>query len=279
MIDYEWFYLTTSPTFLSLTLDWLPREGMRGLGRMVVVAYDLPRRLQDNLRRACEACAPGWLDWEVRDVTEQARDIGKTIPGRFATHLDNPKPRWSLGIKQLVPLLVPAPVLYTDDDVLVVRDPAPMIEAGPFIMYNGLDHMSISPRDVRTCEQLAHCFGLPTPWDPCDYNERSVDTGVWYADEAENWLPTLRAYWRLPFLEEPDAGTNLFRINCLRWGTAWSTAHGWRLLKGLPDRRFYCRSPEKTPPRTDKCTFIHYCATSHKDEYVRRFRELLHARE
>jgi hypothetical protein len=169
--------------------------------------------------------------------------------------------------------------LYTDDDVLVCHDPT-YLGMG-WCTAHRFDKLTETQWDYDFAEEAGRAIlghGL-TPWE---FNERTVDFGVWAMPHADGWLELMKEYWSLPTVTRTKRHTNRFRLNDQRFAALYFWRNDWRRLTSVKDRRMVMHTFEKWDKRVDLCkksTFVHYGCGKHKTAVMNYIREHWDERE
>lgn len=231
-MKYDWLYLCSDPEKLELTLRYLPAEPFEHLQTMYVgwcSHLDSPERFA-ALKLAVTTWAPP--AWRVGFI--DLSPLGEYLPTPLFTYWDNGKTRWSLGMKLLLPLAFNSPFLYTDDDVIVTRDPRALLYNGGW-GSKGSFRFPSQKRGIAM--QLFDAFGISFEgMDECykEYNYHALDAGVFFSganwNEASTklWHTRLNQFSELPYIK--TLTTNNLELRCLdqRFLTMWGYQQGWR---------------------------------------------------
>ena len=255
---YDWIYLCSNPKRLELTLRLLPRTPFVDLDRMIVgYCSHLDGDVWRMLEMTASQWKPNWLNLEVHDLS----GLGAHLPDELVQYWHNSKSRWSLGVKLVLPYAVCGPYLYTDDDVIVSRDPH------DWLMYSfgSKGCFRFAGKKQGIAAQLFDAFGLR--YEPAwrHYDDNALDAGVWFQKYHDNWDERLADFAKLPYLL--DLTTNNLELRCLdqRFLTCFGIEHGW-------DRRTIgngfapCEVSERM---LNRHPFFHYKSSS-KEEWMRR---------
>lgn len=224
-MTYDWAYLCNNPRRLAITLRCLPREPFAGLCFMNICwcsHLDPTTRVLELIDTA-NTHAPDWLAWQLTDLSPLRRHL----PAGLAPYWDTGKTRWSLGMKLLLPYAFPGPYLYTDDDVVVPHDPAPLMTNS--FGSKGCFRFAGKKRAVQ--EDLLDAFNLPrtllaeqgSAW----YDAHALDAGVWFHLNPGDWKARLERFAQMPYLAALT--TRNLELRCLdqRFLTGFGLAHGW----------------------------------------------------
>jgi hypothetical protein len=269
-MNYDWVYLCSDIEKLKLTLQTLGEEPYTDLRRMILIHCDQDLAFDVEARSLTHS----WLDIEVRDITKEADALAAKLSPRFMDYYRNPRPRWALGVKMLLPMLFEPPFLYTDDDVLMPVDPHPLL-IREFATAQPLDRLPWSITAMHMTDEISQIFGFED-FDITDYNGYKVDCGTFYITDRRDWWDKLNAWWESKFVHTLKARSNDFRLQDQRFLTAWVFKYGWKRLNASDDYRPYVRPFRITTPNIERCKcthFIHYGAGLTKPEYMAHFRE------
>lgn len=243
----KWAYLCSCPRRLRLTAKfakpWLAKSKLD----WVVCVPDNALGYNEICDAAAEARA---AIFEVTDYYPEYNETHypKVYQGSMPEHL---------GYKLSLPSQLPMhwDVLYTDDDVIVQREP--VLGARPFASHIKTSRYQGIPQDeleVRTwCEALDLA-----PISVWKFNNIRTDAGIAY------WPRYTRNDYEVLCMRFFDAALalnltgNRFRMIDQRLWTMFNyMKHGTQLVS---DYKILCG---RTPSRSKK-TFIHYCAGRHK---------------
>jgi len=232
---YDWLYLCSDPRRLAITLRALPKEPLRGL-RVMQICWashlDPPERPGQLGRIADSFLAPRWLQYELTDLSP----LKGCLPERLQAYWNTGKKRWSLGMKLLMPYILEdheTPYLYTDDDVLITRDPREWIAETQY-GFGSKGCFRFDGRKRSIAEQLFTAFDVDVPvggeqaWDR--YDRHALDAGVWFNRNVigtSRWSIYLDRFARMPYLA--DLTTHNLELRCLdqRFLTCFGIRHGW----------------------------------------------------
>lgn len=289
-MTYDWFYLCSDVERLKLTLRALPPtlEGLRALHVCWASHLDpADRKAEIELTMGTHLVARPRCPipcYDTLDLTTAVRTYGRRYP-QLATYLDNAKPRWALGMKLLIPLLARGPYLYTDDDVLVTRDPHSLLEVGSF---GSKGCYRFDGKKPMIAEQLFGAFDIPTdpvvlpgvvvyhnsPWRVYDWF--ALDAGVWFDawPSFATWSDRLERLAALPYVRELT--TRNLELRCLdqRFLTCYGLAHRWT-PRSISNG--FAPPAAIRPEFFANKTFFHYKSAS-KPRWMRLIREHLDAR-
>jgi len=276
----KWLYLTNSTSKLRLTLRYLPAQPIPALGEMLItyqshVDGDMHRKLVC----AADDNAPSWLRWRVVDASPGCLEVIDQFSPAMRDYLTNPNlsNQWySLAAKIIYPMVLREPVLYTDDDVLILRDFSPLITQS-FGSYNRLCALRYNNADSVIASQLGTACGLPE-FDQFDYNEHRLDAGVWFIkdcdwDDYKNCLIRAShcAYWM-----RQKRNVHAFRMLDQRFLTVFGFKNNWQVIK----KHKYYRAAETNMlnGKFDQflnTTFAHYSFKTLKPKFQQMLEERL----
>ncbi len=276
---YTWVYMCNDPSKLQLTLRALPKEPLQELNLMWVVTDEKNKHMHQDMLRAIE-----WFPCHVTISSDEHlinyayRQLPVHPPMALRDYVDNPKPGWALGIKLLTPLFIKGPVLFTDDDVLVLKDPIELIRAGSF--GTGQHTNSYNPDSTNTYRELTafwDAIGAPGEADAYEYNDGSMDAGIWYVDgNRQDYAEKLCDFFACPLLDTFARHMGKFRTLDQRFLTLYGLIHHWRSLRTSKERIIFVQRFDAIPESAYKHVtnrdsfFVHYCASSHKSQYQKR---------
>jgi hypothetical protein len=268
---YSWVYLCSNPRRLAITLRCLPKEPFIGLQRMNIcyLSHLDPDDAGIVLYQVAQQWAPPWLNWATVDLSHYENRLPDAI---HRIYWSTGKSRWSLGVKLLFPYAFECPYLYTDDDVVVSRDPLELMTNS--FGSKGCFRFGWKKHDIA--QQLFDAFDLPhgdieTAWG--QYDARALDAGVWYQKHPDNWAGALDAFSYMPYLA--DLTTRNLELRCLdqRFVTMFGIKHGWDQVtigNGFaPPKQVTRRMLERHP-------FFHYKSQS-KEAWMTKLEEYLAA--
>jgi len=266
-VKYDWLYLCNDPAKLRLTLEFLPSlKPYEGLDHLYVgyCSHMDPADRQQELIKTLKWHAPGWLKFGTIDLSEKK---GDELPGGLYGYWSTGKTRWSLAMKLLVPFcfekdsLYDGPFLYTDDDVIVTRDPIALLGVVGW-GSKGSFRFPFTKRGIAD-ELFAafHQYGLSErPYEK--YNAHALDAGVFWSGtefSVSDWRRWLRQFAACDYIKKLT--TNNLELRCLdqRFLTMFGIVSGWRqetITNGFAPPRAI------TPPMLARRPFLHYKTSS-----------------
>lgn len=267
---YDWAYLCNNDRRLAITLRALPKEPFADLKTMHICwasHLDHPSR-PESFAMTAASLAPSWLNWKITDLSS----VADRVPSQLQTYFKNDKARWALGMKLFLPYVLGTPYLYTDDDVLVFKDPLPL-------MFNsfgskGCFHLSYGKRDIAT--QLFDAFDLQPNELPAHvhYNYGAMDAGVWFHKYPDDWRYRLECFATMPYLL--DLTTRNLELRCLdqRFLTCFGIKHGW---DAITIGNGFAPPTKLRDTFGTKQTFFHYKSSS-KERWMKLLEEWLDGR-
>lgn len=277
-MKYDWAYLCCHEKFLEMTLRHLPNEPFDGLDTMHVCYQGHQfKGLGERLELIATAFAPQWLKMDINDVSMAvwlAAEILEIDRSPFQHYYMNEKDNIALGAKLMLPIIFKGPLLFTDDDVLVLQDPKRLLD-NSFCTAHGFNRLGMTIPGVRIANNLRDVFDAERDFSVYDYNEHAVDGGIWFINnDRERWDEFMRRFWHSPCVASMKTDNTEFRCCDQRFITMYGRTYGWKRLTSTKDRRIYLTALDKQKVKFD-VPFIHYGASSHKDEYIEHFKERL----
>lgn len=275
---WTWVVPSCTPEYLELFLDYLPDEPWPWVRRLVLI---LPDPFDDRWNGVgCRLLdMPGWeeLTQTYADDTffNHPPATGDTAPGMRAY-----AERWpGLAIKVLAPLYFAGPLLIQDDDTVVLRDPAPLLELQPWGSTSGLDKFKPAAADAVLVREWDIAFGgRVSARHPHAFNSLRVDAAVTafnpdralYRDRVTKWFGWATA----DAVRGKAVGRS--RLMDQRFLSYWMIAESDGPLRGPGYRAMPTKKMQRSLPR--HATFIHYCASGVKQQYVDWLRSCLASR-
>ncbi len=269
MSDITWVITCVNQPYLELLLSWLPERPWPWVRQVLVLTRRDDPDLRRDLKETVTYARPLWpVRVETDDVYYFILD-GIDAPPALRTFFEH-----SLGVKVMVPLLVQPPMLFTDDDVVVTRDPSYIFESGLVAAsYSGLDGLTETAKDLATLESICSTFGLDV--DLKTYNAGRTDEAVWYLPsiDRDDYAARLRSYFTHPHVVSvsqdmgtaPHGHTQRFRKIGMRFMSGYVIRRGALQLRS-PNYR--ALATKETPKSVPDATFIHYCSSGQKMKYV-----------
>lgn len=274
MKSFDWVYLCNDPAKLELFMDFLPP--IRDLGIMHIVTDTRNAIMIPEFERICRGRTVMTIyrtDFNEKEITfsKMTRAQVKAIKN------------YPIFSKLTFPGSMPVKFLFTDDDIVCLKDPSDMIaEHGHIHSATGLfDKYDIDcTAHLRELKALEDVFGFEL--DAYEYNDCSCDAAIWTCDPDDSFNDLLAKFYDHPyFFDYTDAGWSS-RMNCFdqRLLTMYfSQRKGHRMFS----RREYCRWTQrfekKAPfPKTYTPMFLHYAAVKWKPQYMDWIRSELNAR-
>lgn len=274
MGDVTWVVACTSTSRLELLLRWLPEQPWPWVKKILVVTPEWGRAFQRDIEFVTDV-RPEWVI-EVRDEAEESDTLDRIgAPEPLVAYFDD-----SLGVKLMLPLTVDTPFLYTDDDVVLTRDPSSIIQNYPWASHSGLDGYTDTPKDREALDTLCEAFLTEIPLDV--FNHARTDAGVWYLPKFDLnfYLNALLRYFDSDHIRRvaadtgtaPKDHTQRFRKLDQRFLSGYMITHGGISIraphyKALADR--------KIPVKIPGSAFLHYCASGNKEGYMEWLRRAL----
>lgn len=263
--EYVWAYTCTKPEFFELTLMYLPDFPFKNLTQMLICC---PKALVSTLEEIALRVRP---KWPIRFILDEWVDRD------FVDDYEHALREYSLRHKLLMPVVIgERNILFTDDDVIVQRDPHDLIQSGAFWSSMSFDRLSLSEADRRELEVLNEVFSTNIRLD--EFNACRTDAGIWYFHNTQpkKYEALLRSYFDHPWNLEVIRGTSRHRPRYRDQRFLTMYFHEFeRGLRNTADVRIWGSKFEKRSPKTrmPNETFIHYAASSQKPLYVEYLRE------
>lgn len=269
-MTYDWVYLCGDPRKLELTLKFLP-ERMTDLRTMKIcwMSHLDPAYRDQELSETASRFAKG-IQWRLVDLS----DLEGRCPTGLQEYFNSGRSRCSLAVKLLLPMRFNTPFLYTDDDVLVPKDPIKYL--GPTGWCSkGLARFAGERLEQQ--EQLAKAFGLekrfranPSLW----YDDHALDAGVWWMPNSGEWAKFLFEFAACPYIQDLTPKSSEFRRMDQRFLTCFGIVNKWEQLTIRN-----CFAPPSKPLRDNffDVVFIHYKTPTSKEHWMKRFQEYLDA--
>jgi hypothetical protein len=170
-----------------------------------------------------------------------------------------------LGYKLGVPYVVRAPFLYTDDDIVVRRDPTYLLGDTPWVSGHRMFYLV----DEVELAAYARAFSV-APVSMEHWRSLRTDGGVWYAPrlDVRRWNDTLRRSWCET--QQLARTGHRYRQFDQRFLTMWNIAQGGGVLPFVGNYKLLIgRQLPRTVPTH---TFVHYAVGG---ELKHRYREWL----
>lgn len=289
MKTYSWVYLCNNADMLRLALMALPEAIPYSMTSMLIVVNKRNEHLVPDFKRIV-AESDTYIDGAVDSfivtddiLIERAKKRMGWFPDSLRDYVWSPcdTPNCSLGIKLLLPLAVSGAMLYTDDDVMILRDPYRLIQDGPFCTGHHFNSYGLdSTSSTDEVNQFASAMGL-TDFTTYDYNQAMMDAGIWFVDQRDDWHIKLHKFFSCPIINSMRRNVTRFRCLDQRFITLYGALHGWRRLHHNAERLMVMQKPDKAPKlmydniRSRKYTFVHYGASTWKPHYITQFMEAL----
>lgn len=267
-----------NPKYLGPLLKWWPVT-FRDVQLRIVYLSHLDRKdLADELKQAAATQVPQGLNWLVEDISDTcysyANDIGLFNNEAWCAYWKHQRQGYSLGFKQLIPLVYRQPVLYLDCDIVIGKDPTPLLTR-TFGSDCGMSLLGDSLRDLKWCEEASEAFHCEV--DPFEYGQHHFDAGVtFFKNPTPWWITCLDTYWSIPTVRFGVRNTDWFRCHDQKFLTCMAIKFGWSHIRGVDNLRVWYGRLEKfnpTPEKVRNTYFTHYCATSHKQQFIDWFME------
>ena len=271
-MKYDWVYLCSDPRRLEMTLKFLP-EYLPGLEQMhVVFCSHFNQVTHSDFKAVLNQWQPTWLPIDVIDLSGWGgslmpqglqnyfrNDVGPGGDGRVKT----------LGCKLLLPIIFQTPLLYTDDDVLMLRDPIKLYRQYGEYGNRGSFRLEGKKRDVL--EDIAEAFDVPEYTEyPALFDANIIGAGIFFIAAHRNWKSRLERFSRCPYIGRlRNKGREFFCLD-QRFITAFGLEHGWKQI-GLKEgfRRTFLAGKKLPRNFFEDATFVHYgCAPKDKAKWV-----------
>jgi hypothetical protein len=171
----------------------------------------------------------------------------------------------------MVPMFMPLPFFYTDDDVVIRHDPSYLLSAP----HNGwsqshLDQLGEKSVDVRLLSALHQAFDIePDELTRDLFNARRTDAGVYIMHNLDPaaYVEALYKFFSTNIAEIIVAAPSKGRYRTLDQRVLsglFHTTNGY-VMKMPHYKPLFGKNPPVNIPKT---TFIHYCASSNKWKYA-----------
>jgi hypothetical protein len=225
---FDWVYLCCNRWMLDLFLETLPP--IDSLRQVVVVAN---------------------------------ADIGEvTDPRCRVVRYDGPTHPYSLYVKLDLCRFTDIDFLYTDDDVICLRDPAYLGTA--WCTGSHLDRLGTSARDFGLCQMISDACGYD--FTPVDVG---CDAGIYFMkhelkDEFNRCVHKFFEHKLFNLVYEQPRG-NWYRTIDQRIMSGFFNAHEYKFIKSTQDIKVIY-SMQSTIIKKRAPTFYHYGCSSHKRE-------------
>lgn len=272
MADVTWAITCMDGRKLALLLRWLPEEPWRALQRIEVITH---RHRQDLVEELIDVVNEWGGDWPIDVRTDRYEEtmldaIG--APPALETYFQD-----LLGVKLMLPITVGAPLLFTDDDVIVTKNPGGLLESQfAWFSHSGLDGYTETAKDLAAFGAIKDSFEFECQLK--HFNDRRTDAGVWFMPKIDR---TRYVRWLVRYFSDPriinvsqDEGTapcghtQRFRKLDQRFLSGLVVRTG-SLAVGGPHYRALA---DKTMPKSiPGATFVHYCASGQKERYMEWF--------
>jgi hypothetical protein len=258
---HTWVVTSVYPDFFELMLHWLPKRPYPIIKHMIVITnHDRPD-LKEELEAIARKSRP---QWPISVVLNQPLwDLSKSYPEPLQDYMK------VLGFKIMIPLWIPPPFFFTDDDVFTINDPSSLLaEMTLWGSHNGLD--SYAPKGMDLEEVRAWASVINDQSLTVDvFNKTRTDAGVWHFPEIDrdDYHKVLYKFFNTPEAHRAaERGGHRFRMFDQRFLSTWLYRHGGDVY-GAPIARTWATKvlPKSVPAEG---YFIHYGASSHKPKYV-----------
>jgi len=253
---WDWVYLCSDPRRLALTMKYLPAWPKQLHTMHICWCSHLdPAKRGQELYTTAVNCMPENSCWVVQDISPDAVEHLPAGLNDFFYGLPNGRPSWALGIKPLLALVFEPPFLYTDDDVLVLKDPQPLIDG--YGEFGTRSNFAYQPsleiqRQIRTVFELDPSF---------DFGVSNLDEGVLFIRDRRDWADRLLAFSKLPYIKKLKEGCHESRRMGVRFHTAFGGQYNFHQLRTASERKNSYELPHKfSNPLafTKGTTFFHY---------------------
>ena len=232
---FDWVYLCCNRWMLDFFLEVLPP--IAGLRKIIVIA--------------------------------NADGVTTNDPRCEVIRYDGPAHAYSLYVKLDLTRFTDIDMLYSDDDVICLRDPEYL--GVRWCTGSHLDQLGVSDRDMCLCRMLSDVFEIEyTPL------MSGCDAGIWYLtrDLKEELNLAVAKFFEHPLfnLVYDKPNSNWYRTIDQRILSGLFNKHKYDFIKSTRDIKVMY-SLQCTIPRTNFPTFYHYGCSSHKREMARRLRD------
>lgn len=226
---FDWVYLCCNRWMLDLFLELLPP--IENLRRVVVVAN---------------------------------ADIGEvTDPRCTVVKYDGPVHPYKLYVKLDLCRFTDIDFLYSDDDVLCLRDPKYLGTA--WCTGSHLDRLDTSARDFGLCQMVSDASGYD--YTPIDVG---CDAGIYYMKHELKgaFNECVRKFFAHKLFDQvfPQRHGNWYRTIDQRIMSGFFNAHGYSFIKSARDIKVVYSMKQQVVTKKRPPTFYHYGCSSHKRE-------------
>jgi hypothetical protein len=261
MTDWQWFITCYKSKYVELLIKFLPRDMSTCRELRVYVGDDAEPGTMGRIVTA----AMDRPDWKIS--VAHAPKVEQWMPDPLKEYFD-----WHGGAAQKVvmPLLADGPMLFTDDDMVLLRDPSPLLSNTAWGSKSWLDRIAV-PSAAQTV--LAAYENYPGPVNMDRWLARTTDAGVYWLPDRLDPLAYQQALVMFFSSDYAYSAVEHERIRGKkgkawkldqRFLTAWLYHNGGPNL-GPPHYRCMMGQVQKSLPR--KATFMHYLAQG-KDRIV-----------
>ena len=267
---FDWAYLCSDPRRLEMTLKFLPH--IPELERLhVCYCSHFGQVTADELRAVLNQHRPTWLKSNIEDLTP----YGVLMPEGLQKYFRNDRLPGgdgrikTLGCKLAIPLIFNGPLLYTDDDVLVLKNPVDLWRQYGDYGNRGSFRLEGKGRDML--EDIVEAFDVPEWVEyPTVFDQHIIGAGIFFMHARDNWRYRLKRYSQCPYIARLSTRAREFFCLDQRFVTAFGIEHGWKQI-GLAEgfRRTFLAGSRLPRNFFQDATFVHYgCAPKDKTKWV-----------
>jgi len=266
----RWVVPAFYPDFFELMCAWLPREQWEGIDCFTVLT---PEEKKETIWGITQRYIP---DWEVRVFSYEFIDA---MMGDVPRVLGEYELRTKMYVNHV---FQDSEILYTDDDIVVQRDPSHALGTSAWWSSVHTDGFYLTNKqDVQELLMLEEVFGEAI--DVKHFNRTRTEAGLWWLPEGtslESYRDLLVEYFAHPLnVKLMDGKAKVRRrYRDQRFLSVFYDLYA----DGAPNRAnittFNGPFDRRTPKSFPKKEFIHYAAGRHKPDYVAYLWEQLNAR-
>lgn len=280
---FHWAYLCNDPVKLALMLSKLSPQP--SLQQLHVVCNEANAHMRPEFNRLLQRC-------EVLNSVDCRVATDTAIIGAVREKLDRvacqAAMHYSLFVKLCMPILaVPGtPLLYTDDDVLVLNTVGDLLGSVPFTTTNLSDRLPYNSKGALELDALNDVFGSELLLE--EYNHDKSDAGIWMLEADPEYWVWLNRFFAHPFVHNSvlaeTGSTNYQRLWDQKFLTMYFIMRKAFVIRSVRQARVYIEHFDKkeeaikgwaAKPSDKWPIFVHYGTSSHKPAYMTLFAETL----